>query len=184
MTTEEIVAWVIDSFEGRLYTDDPVDAGGATRYGITRRTLEYYRRKTTGDPGLVVTKQDVRDLGLAEAVACGVEVFAVEPRIAEIADWRVRLIVYDFGFHSGQGRAAVALQQAVGLPIADVDGQIGPRTLAAVNGWPDARGLALAVATDREEFMQGIMERQATQRRFMLGWWKRTTRLQRMLVAA
>lgn len=182
MTIEESVTWVIDTFEGHLYTDDPVDVGGATRHGITQRTLQWYRRKVSGDPTLKVTKDDVRNLGLAEAVACGVEAFAREPRIAEILDWRVRLVVYDFGFHSGQGRAIMALQQSMSMPTSEVDGKLGPLSLFKVNGWYDHKALAFDVLTDREEFMQGIMERQNAQRRFMLGWWKRTTKLQRLLV--
>jgi lysozyme family protein len=182
MTIDESVGWVIDTFEGHLYTDDPVDLGGATKHGITRRTLQYYRRKKTGNQNLIVTKADVKNLTVEEAVACGVEVFAVETHIAEILDWRVRLVVYDFSFHSGQGRAIMSLQQSIDLPNHEVDGAIGPRTLTAVNNWGDERGLALDVLTDREEFMQEIMERKATQRRFMLGWWKRTTKLQRLIL--
>ena len=182
MTIEESVEWVIETFEGHLYTDDPVDTGGATRHGITQRTLQWYRRKKTGDPTLIVSKQDVMTLSLAEAVVCGVEAFAVEPRIAEIVDWRVRLVVYDFGFHSGQRQAVMALQRSMDMPAHGVDGTLGPLTLHKANAWGDHRGLALGVLTDREEFMQGIMERQTTQRRFMLGWWKRTTKLQRLIV--
>jgi lysozyme family protein len=181
MTIEEIVRWVIVNFEGNLYTDDPVDAGGATKYGITLRTLQYYRRKVSGDMMLVVTKVDVRDLTLDEAVACGVEVFAVEPKIDQLLDWRVQLGVYDYGFHSGQGRAVQALQAALGI---GQDGLIGPGTIRAEANWVgDQRLLALQVLTSREEFMQGVMETRLTQRKWMLGWWKRTTRLQRLVVS-
>jgi len=182
MSIEEAVRWVIENFEGHLFTDDPVDSGGATRHGITQRTLQYYRRKKTGNARLIVTVSDVRALTMDEAVAIGVEVFAREPRIAELTDWRVRLVVYDFGFHSGQPRAIMSLQEALGFATHEVDGKIGPKTLAAVNAWGDDRGLALAVLTYREEFMQGLMERRPSQRRYMLGWWKRTTKLQRLLL--
>lgn len=181
MTIEESVAWVIDAFEGHLYTDDPVDTGGATRHGITLRTLQWYRRKKSGDPNLIVTKADVRNLSVEEAIEVGVEAFAKEPRIAEIADWRVRLLTYDYGFHSGQGRAIKALQLSMSMPEGEADGKLGSLSLHKVNSWSDPRGLALDVLTDREEFMQDIMERQQTQRRFMFGWWKRTTRLQRLI---
>lgn len=182
MTMDEIVKWVIEHFEGFAYTDDPVDTGGSTKFGITQRTLQYYRRKVTGNPGLVVTKRNVRDLTFDEAVSCGVDVFAVEPRISEIPDWRVRLLVYDYGFHSGQPRAVKALQQALGMFQVDVDGKIGSMTLAAVASVVDQRDVALTVLTVREEFMQGIMEARHTQRKYMLGWWKRTTKLQRELL--
>lgn len=184
MNTAAIVRYVIETFEGKLYTDDPVDTGGATKFGITLRTLQYYRRKVTGNQQLVVTKSDVRNLQIEEAIACGVEVFAVEPRIAEIGDWRMRLLVYDYGFHSGQPRAVRALQEALDVAV---DGALGPATLAAAGNAvsvPHDDGLlvALKVLTSREEFMQSIMEQRETQRRFMLGWWKRTTKLQRLVL--
>jgi len=177
VTIEDAVRWVIETFEGRLYTNDPVDMGGATKFGITQPTLQYYRRRTSGNAALVVTKTDV------EAIAIGVDVFAKAPRIAEILDWRVRLVVYDYGFHSGHGRAVMALQQSAGMPMSKIDGLIGPQTLAAVNQWGDHRGLALDVLTDREEFMQDIMTRRYSQRKYLLGWWKRTTKLQRLILS-
>lgn len=180
MNTAAVVRYTIENFEGKLYTDDPVDTGGATKFGITQRTLQYYRRKVSGDPNLIVTKTDVSNLTIEEAVACGVEVFAVEPRIAEISDWKIQLLVYDYGFHSGQPRAVRTLQQAVGTTA---DGVLGPQTLGSVDAMAgNSFGLlrvALVVLTDREAFMQDIMERKQMQRRFMLGWWKRTTTLQR-----
>lgn len=174
MTIAQVVAFVIDSFEGSFYTDDPVDTGGATRWGITRRTLEYFRKGPT-------SKADVRALTREEAIRCGVQVFADEPGISKLADWRVQLIVYDFGFHSGTERAVKALQQALHFAPADVDGRLGPRTLDAVRQHPDPRGLAWLVLTEREEFMQNIMDGQSTQRKYLLGWWRRTTKIQRLL---
>ena len=179
MTTDEIVGYVIDTFEGKLYTDDPVDTGGATKFGITRRTLEYYRRKITGDPTLQVTKQDVKNLTRTEAVDCATFVFAHEPGIDQIPDWRVRLVVFDYGFHSGSRRAIKALQKAVS---ATEDGLLGPLTLAALEVSPDLP-ITFQILTAREEFMQRIMEANHTQRRFMLGWWKRTTQLQKVVLA-
>lgn len=178
-TITETAAWVIDTFEGHLYTDDPVDTGGATRHGITLRTLQAYRRLKTGNPHLVVTKTDVRNLSVDEAIAIAVFKFAVRPGIDLVPDWRVRLVVFDYGFHSGPPRAVRELQRALGG--LDPDGEIGPKTLAALAHDPDPRQTAWLVLTAREEFMQAIMERRATQRRFMLGWWKRTTQLQRLI---
>lgn len=177
MTTPEIVRWVIDHFEGFAYTDDPVDAGGSTKFGITQRTLQYYRRQVTGNPALVVTKADVAGLSIDEAMACGVRVFAVEPKIDRLADWRTRLIVYDYGFHSGQPRAIQALQTAVG---ATPDGVLGPLTLELVGAMPNWQ-TALRVLTSREEFMDGIFTKRPAQKKYMHGWFRRTTTLQRVL---
>lgn len=174
MTHHEISGFVIDTFEGHLYTDDPVDAGGATKFGITRRTLAYAR-------GRPVSKLDVKNLNRTEAVGIGVRVFMQEPGIDRIPDWRVRLVVYDYTFHSGHLRAIKALQSAVELPRADQDGIIGPQTLGALSGKADWL-VMLRVLTEREEFMQDIMDRKQTQRKYMLGWWRRTTKIQRVIL--
>jgi type VI secretion system secreted protein VgrG len=182
MTPSEIVSFVIDNFEGFTYTDDVVDRGGATKFGITRRTLQYYRRRMTGDPALVVTKADVAALTRDEAIACGVAVFFEEPHFELLPDWRVQLVVYDYGFHSGQARAVKAVQAAAMMPLADQDGVIGPATVQHV-AVVDPLLLTVRVLTDREEFMQDLMDRKQTQRRFLLGWWRRTTKLQRVIVS-
>lgn len=177
MSNEEIVKWVIDNFEGHQFTDDPIDTGGATKFGITLRTLQYYRRIMTGNPNLIVTKADVAKLTIDEAIKIGMSIFMIEPRIHELADWRLRLIVYDYNFHSGV-RAIKDLQRRVG---AKADGEIGPQTLRLVNGIGNLILLAYQVLTVREEFMQELMDLKPSQRKYMFGWWRRTTKLQRVL---
>lgn len=181
MTTPEIVKWVIEHFEGFKYTDDPVDLGGATKFGITLRTLQYYRRLITNNPTLIITKTDVKNLTIEEAIACGVYIFAQEPKIDQLNNWKLQLFVYDYGYHSGQPRAIKSLQKALGL---SEDGKLGPITIKTANGYPfDDIYIPLHVLTAREGFMQRIMEVNLTQRKYMLGWWKRTTELQRILVS-
>lgn len=50
-------------WEGSEYTDDPLDKGGATRWGITHARLSESR-------GYKVSKDDVRKLTKAEALEC------------------------------------------------------------------------------------------------------------------
>jgi len=179
MTIDESVGWVIDKFEGHLFTDDPVDSGGATKHGITQRTYAYWRRKY-GD-GLGVTQKDVRNLTFERAVQIGVDVFAKESSIDKILDWRVQLLTYDFAFHSGASTAIKALQQALGIPAEDIDGVIGPQTLTALVEAKDIYRVAWLILTSREEFMQDLVTRRPSQRRFVFGWWIRTTKLQRLI---
>jgi lysozyme family protein len=54
-----IISGILQS-EGDTYTNDPVDLGGPTKYGITLRTLTQYR-------GHVCTAQDVENLTEQEA---------------------------------------------------------------------------------------------------------------------
>ncbi len=181
MTPNEIVRFVIDTFEGKFFTDHKLDTGGATKFGVTQRTLQYYRRLVSGNPNVVVTKQDVKNLTVDEAVACGVWVFMKEPRLVSLNDWRVQLVTYDYGFHSGQVQAISDLQAALGLQTRD--GVIGPITLGTFNMFDNKLLLALRVMTYREEFMQQLILKKPSQREWMLGWWNRTTRLQRVIAS-
>lgn len=179
MTTEEIVARIIDRYEGDIFTEDPVDTGGATKYGITLRTLRYYRRRVAGDPSLDVTVADVRALGRGEAIDCGVTVFASETYLDLISDWRLRYAGLDYAFHSGWVPAIRSLQRACGGLV--VDGVFGPKSQQAVAQHRIPTLLGLKIATARAELMQDLIRRKPTQKKFAFGWWVRVTDVQRVL---
>ena len=46
MMPMDMCRWTIENFEGRFYTEDPIDHGGATKYGITLNTLSRYDCKS------------------------------------------------------------------------------------------------------------------------------------------
>lgn len=107
------------------YVDHPLDPGGATNLGITRKTLAAWRGIR---PWWKLPKSEVRALTRREA-----------GRIYRARYWDsvcsdklpagVDYAVFDFAVNSGVARAAKALQRAVG---AKLDGIVGPMTLAAV----------------------------------------------------
>lgn len=107
------------------YVDHPLDPGGATNLGITRRTLAAWRNVK---PWWKLPKSDVRDMTRREA-----------GRIYRARYWDgvcadnlpagVDYAVFDYAVNSGVSRAAKALQRVAG---ARVDGIVGPMTLAAV----------------------------------------------------
>ena len=39
MTDREIIAFIVKELEGGAFTDDPLDLGKATRWGVTQRAL-------------------------------------------------------------------------------------------------------------------------------------------------
>jgi peptidoglycan L-alanyl-D-glutamate endopeptidase CwlK len=174
----DAVAFIIDNFEGKIFTEDPVDTGGATKFGITRRTLQYYRRLVTGDPSLIVTRDDVRNLTREEAILCGVDVFVTEPGIARLRDWRVRFTTIDYAFHSGWVPAIRSLQLSIGAT--PVDGVIGPLTLIAANK-ADPWATAVRVVSRRERLMQELIANKPSQSKYALGWWRRTTTVQEII---
>lgn len=102
--------------EGR-YSNNPRDNGGETMFGITVAVARAHGYAgPMRDMPLDVAREIYRT-SYWEALRCDL----LPAPIDEFA--------FDFGVNSGTGRAARALQRAVGvLP----DGAIGPKTLAAV----------------------------------------------------
>lgn len=108
------------AFEGG-YVDHPLDPGGATNLGITRRTLARFR-------GRPVTKAEVRALDKGEAAEI-YHRFYWETCHCPVLPPGLDLAMFDCGVNQGVGRATRILQRAVRVRV---DGKIGPRTLAAV----------------------------------------------------
>jgi lysozyme family protein len=179
MTNDAIVALTIDRFETGVFTDDPSDSGGATRWGITQLTLQRYRRRLTGNPHLRVTRLDVEHLTRDEAVDCALHLFLTEPQYVLLLDWRVRLAVFDFGFHSSPARATTELQAL--FPALDPDGICGPATQAAVNAHPDPQQLAMHLLVARSRFLLDLMKRREKDRKYARGWWERVCVLQELV---
>lgn len=179
-TTADQARFIMATFEGDIFTDDPIDTGGATRHGITLRTLQYARSKAAGHP-VTVTKADVRNLSETEAIAIYEDVFARESRIAEIVSPGLRFSVFDYAVHSGWPVATKALQAALNAAsgsVLAVDGRLGPLTLRAVNVTAQLFALAITTAqvtTHRQARMQAIIRAKPSQKKYQTGWWARTT---------
>jgi lysozyme family protein len=138
--------------EGR-YSNHPADNGGETMYGITiavARAAGY--TAPMKDMPLIVAQQIYRTR-YWDAMKCDHLTF----KLAEF--------MFDMAVNSGVGAAAKALQKAIGvLP----DGEIGPKTLAALrNKDPDdivrlafvTRAKIFAHHPDRDAFENGWFAR-------------------------
>lgn len=101
----------------------PSDPGGATNFGITRRTLSQAR----GAPASV---EDVRRLTRAEAVSIYRRLYWDRVRAGDLPPG-IDLAVFDIAVNSGLVRAGLLLQEVLGVQR---DGMIGPRTVAAAWG--------------------------------------------------
>jgi lysozyme family protein len=107
------------------YVDNPLDPGGATNMGITRRTLATWRKVS---PYTALPKSQVQTLTREEASRI-YEALFWEPSGAGRMPAGLDLALFDFAVHSGVARAVMTLQSIVG---ATPDGLVGPRTLSAV----------------------------------------------------
>ena len=146
-------------------TDDPSDSGGRTQYGISERS----HPEAWADN--VVTYDEARTI--YEKVYILSEKFHLLPD-------ELKHQVVDYGVPSGPDTAARLLQQIVGVAV---DGEIGPKTLAAVANYPagklfgvDVPGsvmLNIAFRDARILHYAGLAKRRPKDLKYLLGWIKR-----------
>lgn len=150
---------------GRGYSDDPADRGGATQCGVTLATYRgYCSRKGLPVPG----KRELRDIPFDRWREIFNESYWDRWRADSIADARVARILVDWVWASGT-HGIRGPQRLLGVKA---DGAVGPVTLAAVNAAaPDI--LARRLIEARLEFVEGIVRRSPSQRRFLKGWRRR-----------
>jgi hypothetical protein len=131
------------AYEGG-FADNPGDPGGATNFGITRRTLETYL-------GHAVSVDDVRNMSSSTAIAIYRANYWNQMRCGDLPAG-VDLMVFDYGVNSGPATAIKALQ---GLVRATPDGAMGPLTLRAVAN-AGSNGLVNGLAQARMAYLRGL----------------------------
>lgn len=127
------------------YTNDPRDAGGPTKWGITQGALARWR-------GRPVSASDVRALGKDEAVAIYRRDYMAP--FETIEDLSLLELMFDFGVNHGVGRAAEAMQtvlQRIGYYTDRIDGDFGPKSRAALAKVRNDAALFYAVKCERLE---------------------------------
>lgn len=132
------------------YVNDPKDPGGETIYGISKRAhpAAWEDGAPSQDDAEVIYKRDYWD-------ACHCD--ELPPCLA--------VLVFDTAVNIGAGRAVKQLQSIVNVPQ---DGDIGPKTLAAIDTVPP-QVLVARVATRRIHYYSRLN----TWEMFGKGWTKR-----------
>ena len=137
------------------YVDDPRDRGGETKFGISKRRY----------PAL-----DIKNLTKEQAVNIFYTDFWTMYGYDRIEDDRLAEKVFSFCVNMGPNQAHVILQIALnqtGCRVV-VDGLLGPKTIAAVNGHPNPAWL---LAAYRLEVIKYYLSLEAG--RFERGWIRR-----------
>ncbi len=157
------------------YADHPADPGGATNFGITRKTLARWRKIS---PWWELPKAAVKALAVAEAA-----------QIYEASYWRrvagealpagIDLALFDFAVNSGPERAIKALQAALRVKA---DGWIGPLTLDALRARIGAAGVASIIVALCDGRL-GFLQRLATFATFGRGWSRRVAEIRTAALA-
>jgi lysozyme family protein len=157
---EECLAFTLRAEGG--YVDDPADPGGATNMGVTPATL----REWSDNQSLGVTQ--VRDMSLRTARAIYRTLYW-NPLRADALPAGVDLSVFDFAVNAGIWRSARLLQRVLGFTADEVDGCIGPETLAAAAS-RSARLLVDNLAERQTAYYRGLADFPT----FGRGWLART----------
>jgi len=156
-----LIAHTIRSEGGDEITDDPSDAGGLTKYGISQKAY----------PGL-----DIANLTIEDAVLLYRRDY-MPSYLPKIESWQVASRLYDLGVNMGPAAAAKLLQMAaneeLGKKALVIDGQIGPASLKVINECGDAlyddfirmaaqRYCNLAAKRDNIKYLRGWILRLVT----------------------
>lgn len=157
------------------YVDNPADRGGPTKYGITEQVARAYGYQAP-----------MRDLPLDTAKDIYRQRYWIRPGFDQVAKRYTKLAaeLFDTGVNMGPKVAAEFLQRALNAlnvgatiyPDIGVDGDVGPMTLHALDGFKAKRGAAgESVILKAVECLQGckyiaISEANRSQEVFVYGW--------------
>jgi len=173
MNIVQLIDAVIDREGG--YSDHPADRGGPTRWGITQRVA-----RDSGYDG------DMRLFPRSSAVAIYRRLYWIAPGYDRVAERAHALAaeLFDTGVNMGPAVATRFLQRALNAlnrgardyPDIAADGTVGPRTLAALDGFLRVRGrsgervLLTAVEALQGERYLHLAESRPANEAFLYGW--------------
>ena len=151
------------------YVNNPLDPGGETCYGLTKRTA-----MANGYTG------DMKAIPWNEMVRIYKEVYWERAGLPAVATFLPALAQYmfDIGVNMGTATAGKMLQEALNLVTGStltVDGALGPATMTALQKVPATKRqtVRLTVAALHAERYLAIVRHNPTQAVFLGGWLRR-----------
>jgi lysozyme family protein len=141
------------------YVNDPIDPGGETKHGISKRSY----------PNL-----NIKDLTHEQAKQIYFVDFWSKAKCEQIENDDVAVKFFDSCVNVGISQAVKLMQRALrsaGKEVAE-DGIIGPATLKAVNE-ADSTDLLAAFRSEAAGYYRLIVAKTPTRQRFINGWLNR-----------
>ncbi len=157
------------------YVDNPKDPGGATNFGITRKTLARWRQVS---PWWKLPKSQVRTIKHPEVSAIYRSLYWDRCR-GSIMPKGLDYALFDFAVNSGPSRAIRHLQTALGVMS---DGIIGPITLNAIESFVVSKGVGELIKKFITQRL-GFLRRLTGFKTFGRGWTKRVASVRRVALA-
>lgn len=146
------------------YVDHPRDPGGKTYKGVTGNTYKQWLSKRHPAAEFEITEENMKNIPDDHIGMIYRENYWDKCKCDHLPDG-LDVCIFDWSVNSGPGRAAKALQRAVG---AEPDGAIGPKTLEKVAACNPLE-IVEKVTEEREAFYRSLK----TFDTFGKGWLRR-----------
>jgi lysozyme family protein len=152
------------------YVNDPLDPGGETKYGISKRAHP---------------EADIKNLTLEEAQAIAYADYWNPLRLDELKSELMAAELFDTGYNCGVGTAALVAQRALNFFGEDLaqDGIMGAKTIARLNFWADKDPVALFKCLNGFQFVYYVqcVKSNPAEMKYSRGWMKRINEYQQAL---
>lgn len=147
------------------YSNDPMDPGGATNFGVTQKVYDAWRDEHHLLPRTVrqITPDEIYSIYDAHYWD------AVRGDELNLEDANVALQVFDMAVNAGPKRAIKLLQRSLHQTE---DGVLGFKTMGALRA-ADKEVLRDAYATERMRFYRSLVASKPSLSKFLDGWLKR-----------
>lgn len=150
---------VLMHHEGTQYTNDPLDAGGPTKYGITLATYSsYHKRAATSDDIELLTEMEAAEIYQA--------LFWNHLELDRIAFLPLAVVIFDQSVLNGSVGIIKRLQALLGI---HEDGLMGGATFAAIEH-EDAEKLTFKLLRSIMHNYTEIVKNRPTNVKFFPGW--------------
>lgn len=148
------------------WSNDPADAGGPTMKGVTLAVYTAYRAKKGKK---TPTQRDLRNISQEEWIDILKTMYWDRWKADQINSQSIANLVVDWLWTSGT--YGIKFPQRV-LGLKD-DGIVGPKTLQAINNYPDQEALFNKLWLRRKEHFTAIANSRPANKKFLNGWLNR-----------
>jgi lysozyme family protein len=161
MADYKVLVPIIKRFEGG-WSNHPNDRGGCTNSGVTISTYRAYYGKSK-------TCNDLKKMTESQWNAIFIQRYWVKWLGDRISSQSIANLLVDWFWTSGVYGIKYP-QQVLGVTA---DGVVGPKTIAAINNYPNQKELFQKLWNRRKKHFEDIVKKNPSQKVFLKGWLNR-----------
>jgi len=153
--------------EGIVFSNNEIDTGGPTKFGITKRTLSDYR-------GVDCTMQDVQELKAEEAALIYNKLYWQPFDLDSLMNKQsIAVAIFDQAVNRGPAACIRSLERIFGL---SPSGKMTDTIKKNLDMYPELELVSTFLRDSMEQYIL-IVKKDARQLVFLLGWTRRIFRL-------